>query len=126
MKTFLWYPTTIKILLCNNKVIGLVDPNIVEYYYSLIPKYYYPKRQKYDPHISIVRKEKFDYKRLADSALVYYSPIIHMCQTYFWLNVLSIDLEQIRLDLNLPLNSYNNIVPEGFKHLFHITIGNRK
>ena len=114
------------------KLIVLIDQNIIDYYRSLFPKYIEkPSRQKYPAHISVVRKEipknidlweKYEGKEIE----FFYSPIIQQNNIYYWLNVFSVPLEEIRLELGLVVDSLFFQPPNGFKKTFHITIGNTK
>jgi hypothetical protein len=114
------------------KLIVEVDPDITRYYRSLMPKWY-PKTnpQMYAPHISVVRKEvpgnleawgKYE-GQLVDFA---YSNIVHYGTVYCWLNCFCKRLEEIRLELDLPVDSVYTRPPEGFVKCFHTTLGNRK
>lgn len=109
-----------------------LDKDFGKYYYSLIPKYKNANRQKYNPHISVIRHEtppnldvwgKYQGKRI----VFQYDTIIRTCPVYYWLDVICKELEDIRSELGLfkpPM--YPHLVPEGYDKLFHITIGNNK
>lgn len=115
----------------STKLIVKVDPGIAYFYRSLIPKSIDIDPQKYKPHISVVRNEtpvnmenwgKYENEKVEFS----YSPIIHNGQVYWWINVFSIELEEIRLELGLPVSSQYTQPPDGFIKCFHITLGNCK
>ncbi len=112
-------------------LIAYIDPEICRYYFSLIPKYYYAKRQMYPPHITVVRKgrDKPNYKfwnKYEDQQIeFFYDPIIQYDSVYFWLNVFSKQLDVIREELDLSMDSYL-LPPTGFRKTFHTTLGNMK
>lgn len=108
-----------------------VDQQISEYYRSLIPKYISLNKQRYPAHISVVRKEvpvnlEFWEKYDGQEVEYFYSPIVCFGRVYCWLNVFSQRLEEIRLELGLPVSSEYTLPPEGFVKCFHMTIGNFK
>jgi hypothetical protein len=114
-----------------NKLILEIDQGIVDYYRWFIPKSIKINRQMYPAHISVVRKEnpgrpqvwgKYEGKAIE----FIYSNIIYNCSIYFWLNVYSKELEKIRLELGLPIDSIYSRPPDGAIRTFHITIGNLK
>ena len=112
------------------KLILQVDSEIGRYYKSLIPKYISCNKQKFQTHISVVRKVippnmQFWNKYQGKSVEFEYDNEIHFCETYFWINAFSTELEFIRSELGLPLGSKIK-APHGFMHTFHITLGNRK
>lgn len=108
-----------------------IDGGIASYYRSLIPKYLGAQATRYKPHISVVRKDNLAGnvygwgKREGDIVEFTYGDQIKTDGLYFWLTVYSARLEEIRLELGLPL--WNEIEkPQGFRQSFHITIANRK
>lgn len=110
--------------------VKLDDPNIAAYYRSLIPTYKCVTSQRYPPHISVVRYEtparlenwgKYESNKI----MFQYSNVIHYGKVYFWLNAFSKQLEDIRLELGLSLESITR-PPCSYKKVFHITIGNIK
>lgn len=114
----------------NFKLIVEVDPEISAYYRSLIPRYYRVSRQRYAPHISVIRDEKVLYpdeweKFQGKEIVFWYSGIIHNDDTYFWLEANSWDLQDIRVKLGLTSTSRITRSPDG-SHSFHITLGNLK
>lgn len=109
-----------------------IDPDIAKYYRKLIPKSIWLRPQKYDPHISVVRKEKtqpkmeFWRKYEGEKIEFIYSNVIRNSDQYYWLDVWSKRLEEIRTELGL-INDSLFIKPlEGFTKTFHITLGNMK
>ena len=108
-----------------------VDQGIADYYRSLIPKSIKPNRQAYPAHISVVRKEtvpRMDLWRKYEGEELefHYSPMIHSGTVYCWLNCFSTKLEEIRLELGLPVSSEYTRPPEGYVKCFHCTLGNYK
>jgi hypothetical protein len=114
------------------KLIVEVDQDISEYYRKLIPKYIdQPARQMYAAHISVVRNEIPPHLSLwgkyeEEEIEFYYDNEVHFGEVYCWLNVWCKRLEEIRLELGLPVSSRFTLPPEGFIRCFHITLGNFK
>jgi hypothetical protein len=106
----------------DNSCIGLIDWDFGRYYYSLIPKYLRPQKQRYQTHITIVRN--FENVDLSDKYLdgqefsFNYSQEIEQDHKYFYLNCWSPIIDQIRKYYNLRRYRIGN------SH--HITIGNKK
>ena len=107
-----------------HKVILTVDPELVRYCLSRIPKWVDPQRQKYPPHISVVRKEiptnldawgKYENELIAFT----YEPITWTDHKYVWFDCYSDRLQEIRVELGLP--PYR-----GTFESFHCSIGNYK
>jgi hypothetical protein len=119
-----------------NNLRVVVDPGIADFYRSLIPKWITVNRQMYPPHISVIRKEispiwtyemirywgKYDGQEVSFR----YSNIIHSGKMYYWLNAFSTRLEEIRVELGLPVSSEYTRPPCGFSKCFHITLANVK
>ena len=85
----------------------------------------------YTPHVSVVRKEIP--KNLAawglyqgEAVNFFYVPVVHANETYIWLNVFCRRLEEIRLELGLPISSQYTRPPDGYTKCFHTTLGNFK
>lgn len=120
-------------LIYNNdpyKLIVEIDSEIVKYYRSLVPKYIKLNQQRYAPHISVVRKKIPPIMSLwgkHEGRIInfQYENIIYNNDTYYWLNVISPDLESIREELGLSPVSETTRSPDGI-HKFHTTIGNTK
>jgi hypothetical protein len=109
----------------------MVDPGIVSLYRDLMPLYYTCYPQMYPPHISVVRKEvppRMDLwgKYEGDEVEFAYSNYIYEGTVYWWLNAFSTRLEEIRVELGLPITSLYTRPPDSFEKVFHITIGNKK
>jgi len=109
------------------------DQGLADCYRSLIPKYYNAKRPRYPAHITVVRSYKEIPPNLepwgkyqGEKIEWFYEPVIRMGTTYFWLNALCNRLEDIRIELGLPVRSEYTRPPEGFRKYFHMTIANMK
>jgi len=103
----------------------LIDQQIAEYYFSLIPKYYYAQRQMYDAHITVVRlgvetpTNRSVWGRYEGERIMFeYIPTVESGGAYFFLNAYSERIGDIRVELGLPRCRFGN-------H-YHITVGNRK
>jgi len=115
----------------NHKLIVEIDNDFASYYRSLIPKWVAkPNKQRYDTHITVIRNEiptnlecwlKYNGKEI----IFTYSPDIQTDGVYFWLNVYSTELEEIREELGLEKSSEWSRPPDNTE-CFHITIGNLK
>jgi len=110
-----------------------VDQGIVDFYRSLIPKWMHVMGSRYRAHITVVREEKEEpvckehwNKYQGEEIEFFYSPVIHQGKVYYWLNCFCKRLEDIRLELGLPVISQYVIPPDGFSKVFHCTIGNMK
>jgi len=109
-----------------------LDSGIATYYRSLIPKYLNVQSPRYRPHISVIRKDHILVEKLyiwgkheSQEVSFIYGDQIKTDGLYFWLTVYSQKLEEIRLELGLPL--WNEIEkPQGFRQSFHMTIANKK
>jgi hypothetical protein len=113
------------------KLIVEVDQGLSDYYRSLIPKWIKTNKQMYDPHISVVRKEvpkNLEYwgKYEGEEIDFQYTGTIYFGTVYCWLNTFSKRLEEIRLELGLPVSSEYTRPPETYIKVFHYTLGNFK
>lgn len=113
------------------KLIVEADEGISKYYRSLVPKSIYFRPQKYPAHISVVRREIPDLKESwgkyeGHTVEFSYENIVRFGQVYMWINCFSSQLENIRVELGLPVHDQFTIPPEGFKKCFHMTLGNFK
>ena len=104
-----------------------VDQGIANYYRSLIPKYHYVQPQMYAAHITIVRTGKETPKNMAswgkyegEEIPFVYENQIHTDGNYWYLNVQSDRIGDIREELGLPRFRF------GDRNYYHITIGNVK
>ena len=115
-----------------NKLHVLVDPEIGRYYRALLPKWIHANNQRYPPHISVVRNEvppntehwgKYEGREIE----FFYTHTIYFGRVYCWLNAFCVQLEEIRLELGLPVTSeYTRPPSDEWVKCFHITIGNFK
>ena len=108
-----------------------VNQDIVEYYRALLPKWIRTNKQMYPAHISVVRHEtppnmELWNKYAGEEIQFSYSHEIRNSEIYYWLDAWCERLEEIRLELGLPVDSPYTRPPDGFAKTFHITIGNRK
>lgn len=113
------------------KVIIEVDQEILNYYLSGIPKWIKVNRPRYPAHISVVRNEQIFnleyFEEINDLKIVFqYGNIIYNDETYFWLEVICPELCKIREKLGLSKVKPGVTFSPDFRHLFHLTIGNRK
>lgn len=113
------------------KLIVEVDPELSRYYRSLIPKYHVANKQRYQPHISVVRKETPPVidawgKYEGEDVEFQYDSYIHEGTVYWWLNVFSTRLEDIRIELGLPVSTEYTRPPDTFIKVFHMTLANKK
>lgn len=107
--------------------------DLSEYYRKFIPLAWRHNRQMYAPHITLVRKGHDEYPNMdfwgkyeGEEVEFSYEPKIHWGQVYYWLNVWSVRLEEIRRELGLPVETIYTVPPPGFTKTFHITLGNKK
>jgi len=115
-------PTSLKVL---------VDPQIVDYYRTLLPKYIKINPQKYAPHISVIRNTILAPTELwgkyeGEQVQFCYEHQIYYGGAYVWLDCYSTRLEEIMTELGLELSYELNQPIKGFKRIFHTTIGNTK
>ena len=110
-----------------------IDKGISAFYRSMIPKWKEFQPQMHPPHITVVRIGKEEPvnrehwgKYEGEEISFFYSPIVHEGTMYYWLNVFSVRLEEIRRELGLPTQSEYTMPPEGFVKCFHTTLGNKK
>jgi hypothetical protein len=123
-----------------HKLIVQIDPEIVRYYRSMMPKYVQSQPQMYRPHISVIRHDDPKWWQLKrrwrfwrhwgkyEGELIKfnYDGVVHEGTVYYWLNCFCSRLEEIRVELGLPIHSQYTQPPEGFTKVFHCTIGNKK
>ncbi len=129
----MWHETTGIIRYYEYYVVAYVDQGIVDFYRSLIPKSKNVTRQRYPAHVTIVREEKdfpsnrqFWHKHEGKIIQLKYNSVVRNSQFYYWLDVVSKDIEVIREELGLKNEVYDLKPPEGYAKLFHITLGNTK
>lgn len=113
------------------KLIVEVDPGIASLCKALLPKSVILNPTRYSPHISVIRKEipvllEHWGKYEGQMAEFEYTNFVYSSKIYWWINVFSKQLENIRLELGLPVSSPYTRPPEGYEKCFHSTIGNTK
>ena len=113
------------------RVIATIDQGISDFYRNLIPKYYQVQPQKYSAHITIVRTDKESPKKLefwnkyqGEKLSFEYSPKIHFDGSYWYLNVWSQQIGDIREELGLPRFRFQEMSSKD--GCYHISIGNSK
>lgn len=117
----------------NYRLVVEGDRMLAEYYRSLLPKWYNANGTRYTPHITVVRWGK-EMPQLLEGwgkyegrvVEYYYDPVVKEGNVYFWLDIFSVELEVIRAELGLVVDSTRATPPEGFRRFFHMTIANRK
>ena len=127
------YSSTAVVKYENDKVYALVDQQISDYYRSLIPKYIYVQPQRYKAHITIVRSGKERVPNMIfwgkyEGVIINfeYNSEIKSDLRYFWLDVFSNDIGNIREELGLE-RFRNDLTFGGIQRTsYHITIGNKK
>lgn len=107
------------------------DQAIMDYYRDLLPFWKKAKPQRYPAHVSIVRREvpvNLDAWGLHEGEEVEfdYTGRVFFGTVYCWLNVFCKRLEEVRLELGLPVSTEYTRPPDGFTKCFHLTIGNYK
>jgi hypothetical protein len=115
------------------KLVVQVDQGISDFYRSLIPRYIPINPPKYKAHVTVVRSYKETPvilepwgKYEGEAVPFFYSPVIHQGKVYYWLNVFCNRLEQIRMELGMPVTSEYTRPPETFIKVFHLTLANMK
>lgn len=109
------------------KLIVEADPELARYARALIPKAWTMRLPRYDPHISVVRKEippnlAFWGAHEGEVVSFEYDPQVLDDARYYWIRVWSPRLIAIRIELGLP-SSRRSVNAEP---AFHITIANKK
>ena len=116
------YTSIGKLQYFEDQLVLLVDPNLVRYFRSLIPKYIEHRAQANKPHITVVRGSGIEFPNRekwglhdGESVEFIYGPLIKFDYKYYTISVQSKGLEEIREELGLPKHRL------GFKD-FHITV----
>lgn len=109
-----------------------VCQDLANFYRKQVPKSVPIQPQRYQAHISVIRKEipqnlpawnryqghKIDFE---------YEAFVYNNDRYWWINCWSKRLEEIRVELGLPASSRVTRSPDGDpRRKFHITVGNTK
>jgi len=106
-----------------------VSQNLANYYLSLIPKSYKVIRPRWPAHVTVLRPEENAPDISAwgryegDTAQFVYDPMILEEKGFWWFNLWSKEMEQIRMEFGLSLKSRITIPPMGYQKCFHCTVG---
>ena len=106
-------------------IVAYTDRELGNYYRALIPKYVQAKPPKYAPHITIIRLGKespphYDWGDYDGRVIEFqYEPPLKFQFPYFFLDVYSEEIGQIRRELGLPTFRYPFTK-------YHTTIANLK
>jgi len=131
----LYKSTGILLYGASQKLVLDVDQELVRYYLKLIPRALDVVRGRWGAHVTIVRTgSPFDKptntevwgKYEGEEIDFFYENIVHKGNSYYWLNVFCVRLEEIRSELGLSIESRYTVPPDGFTKCFHITLGNTK
>jgi len=112
------------------RLVAEVDMGIVDVYRALVPRAVRLNRQKYAPHMTVVRREvppNLSAWGCHEGKLVdfQYHGYVYFDHTYYWLGAYAPGLEEIRQELGLPRTSWVTESPDAGTP-FHVTIGNVK
>lgn len=105
-----------------------IDPAITAFYRALVPKTVRLNRQKFDPHITVLREDALPKPAAwrayeGERILFEYIPEIRVGDVFFWLEVYSERLGDIREELGLSRMGPGARPPDE-KDCFHTTLGN--
>lgn len=107
------------------------DQGISDYYRKMIPKYNYVQPQMYAAHITVVRTAKESPKNMTawgkhngEEIPFTYDNFIYNDGTYWYLNVQSDRIGDIREELGLPRFRFGELGAD--RRCYHLTIGNVK
>jgi len=103
-----------------------VDPGIVELARALVPRYVPLQKQRYAPHISVIREHELLPGFFAHDGReipFVYDPEVVVGDKYYWLRAESPTLRALRTSFGLPPLVWYNRPPDDQDH-WHITIGN--
>jgi len=113
------------------KAVIWADQGISDLYRKLIPKYYYAKPQLYPAHITVVRLGRETAKNMKvwnryNGELVpfSYDSTVNFDGIYFYLNVQSERIGDIREELGLPRFRFGDLGAQ--KRCYHLTVANVK
>lgn len=111
-------------------VSAMLDQQLADYYLSLIPKSYRLTRPRWPAHATIARPD--DYikdghwawgRHEGEVVDFVYDPTLHTNDKYWWFNLWSKVMENIRSEFGLGLSSRITIPPHGYSKCFHCTVG---
>ena len=108
-----------------------IDQQLVDYYFFFIPKYYHVIRPRWKAHATVVRPEdnpslKNWGKHEGEIINFIYDPTILYGEGFWWVNLWSVAMENIRKELDLSIKSRITISPPGYSKVFHCTIGKNR
>lgn len=116
-----------------HRLVVEVDPELARYYRSFIPKWIDNNKPRWPAHITVVRPFKESVlnvqawgKYEGEIVHFHYQNYLHTGKVYYWLNIFCKRLEEIRVELGLPVSSPFTLPPEGFLKCFHCTVANLK
>lgn len=112
-----------------NRVAVSVEQSIGDYYYSLIPKFYRALKPRWSAHVTVVSPideiinwDKWGIRE-GQIANFVYDPTIKYENNYWWFNLWSIEMEDIRKELGMSIKSRITIPPPVYSKCFHCTLG---
>jgi hypothetical protein len=112
-----------------HRVTVSVDRDIGEYYYALIPRFYRVLKPRWNPHVTVVspideviHPEMWG-AREGQRANFVYDHVVLYEKGFWWFNLWSIEMEDIRKELGMHCKSRVTIPPEGYSKAFHCTVG---
>jgi len=112
-----------------DRVTVSVEQSIGDYYYSLIPKYYRALKPRWNAHVTVVSPidpiinwDKWGNREGQVANFVYDYNILYE-KNYWWFNLWSVEMEDIRKELGLSIISRITIPPLGYLKCFHCTLG---
>ncbi len=110
-----------------------VDLELTRYYRSLIPKWLDWNKPRWPSHITVVRPYKETVPNLkpwgkyqGELIEFEYDNFLYNGTVYYWLNIFSNRLEEIRAELGMEVSSPYTKPPEGYIKCFHCTVANCK
>jgi hypothetical protein len=112
------------------RVVVDIDPGIADFYRWQVPKHLRLNRQKFLPHVTVAREREFPKPHMwqrndGERILFAYDKTVQVDETYAWLDVYCVRLEEIRQELGLARIGIGARPPDG-KNCFHTTLGNFK
>lgn len=112
-------------------VTAWMDPEILNYYFTLIPKYYRVKKSGWKAHATVIRPE--DNPVIGNDWGKYEGEIVHLIydpylwvddeRGIWWINLWCQKMDQIRVESNCTITSRITKPPwPGYSKCFHCTI----
>jgi len=112
-----------------NRVTVSVDQAIGEYYYALIPKHFRVLKPRWKAHVTVVSPideivypEKWGAQEGKIANFVYEHEVFYE-KGFWWFNLFSVEMENIRKELGMHCKSRITVPPEGYVKAFHCTVG---